>query len=627
MYLVDSTNSLCSVFFIGQQKILKQPNNLLGTQSLTVTSYHPVLAEFEQTDSSDMPPPLPPRPNYWYSWPSIREQIAPESERYYIHALKEMNDELDAIYGEARINEGCLEVKPLELAHILIDWNTQVRIVLNKYKQHLEKVELPIEPNAISVVLDYLVKFKETNRDLHYSLASGILKMAGHSQSVHSATEVINNMLTEEIEISIDIERPPQDIEYLLKFAQNEIKAVQPPVKIITDNENPGKLSACGVKKSLDHVQQIAEEKLSQAHTENILLTQTAYRLLSSRQGKTKIAEQLQDKMKSVVYVFEKIEQREDYTHQVCILSSDSVSCSIAKRAISSLIVEKKIQLLPERNSISSSQEWNNLVDEVESDFFAQVNITVTITGQDTALPYVFEKINHFLDVQNAITEQYPVKGAKWQIITEQQPHKLKALEKDAGEMRVKLELPTKAANNDEIYVTLQGDVKSVNSIKGKLEMMLDEVLVKEVALQSEPGLIKVAAHETLDTKCRELETSHKLIIQYDLEEVHSIFTKYHQEPRSHSYSVDTTQSKFGHHWSSNTLKEAIKISKGDMLDLQVCITTVIQFVATLAWNVHVLSILYEPKIFLLCMAFSHMHDLHDRGSCNYKCNICCMHV
>ena len=608
--MLDSTNSLCSIFFLGQQKILKQPNHLLGTQSLTVTSYHPVLAEFEQTDSSDTapPPPLSPLPDYLYTWPSVREQIAPESKRYYIHALREMNDELDAIYGEACINEGCLEVKPLELAHTLIDWNTRVHTVLKKYKQHLEKIELPIEPNAVSVVLNYLVKFEETNRDLHYNLADGVLKMAGHSLSVHGATKVIKSMLTEEREISIDIERPPRDIEYLLKFAQNEIKAVQPPVKIVTDNENPGKLSACGVKKSLDHVQQIVKEKLSQAHTENILLTQAAYRLLSSHQGKTKIAERLQDTMESVVYVFEKIEQGEEFTHQICILSSDSASCSIVKRGISSLIAEKNIRLLPERNSIGSSQEWKNLVDEVASDFFAQVNLTITITGRDTALPYILEKINHFLDVQNAITEEYPIRGAKWQIITEQQPHKLKALEKGAGEMKVKLELPTKVANNDEVYVTLQGDVKSVNSIKGQLEMMLNEVLVKEVALQSESSLHQVVTLETLDAKCRELETSHKLVIRYDVEEVHSISTKYHHESRSDSNSVNTTQSKLRHHGSTDTLKEAIKISKGNMLDLQVCITIMIQIVVALACNVHVVSTLFKPEIALLYMTFSHAY-------------------
>ena len=38
--------------------------------------------------SSDMPPPLPPRPNYPYAWSFIREQIAPESESYYIHTIK-----------------------------------------------------------------------------------------------------------------------------------------------------------------------------------------------------------------------------------------------------------------------------------------------------------------------------------------------------------------------------------------------------------------------------------------------------------------------------------------------------------------------------------------------------------
>ena len=497
----------------------------LGTRSLTITSYHPVLADIEQTDSvsSDTSPPLPPGPNDAYAWPSIREQIAPESESYYVQTLKEMNNDLLVIYGKARIHQGRLEIKPLELAHTLIDWNTQVHIVLNKYKQHLQKAELPIEPQAITMVLDRLAKFKETNCDLHYNLADGVLKMAGHSQSVLAATEVVNNMLTEEIEISIDIERPPQEIEYLLKFAKNEIKAVQPLVKITADRENPSKLSVCGVKKSLDCVKQIADEKLSQVHIENIPLTQTAHRLLSSCRGKNKIAEQLQDTMKSVVYVFEKIEQREEFTHQVCILSSDSVSCSTAKIKISSLIVEKKIQLSSERSSIYSSPEWKHLTEEMESEFFASINVSgtvITLTGQDNALLHIAEKIESLLDLQNAVTEEFPVKSAKWQIITEQQPHKLKVLLEDAGKMKVKLELPTKIDDNYEVFITLRGDVISVDNIKGRLEMMLVEVIEKEVPLQPEPGLYQVITQGFLHKKCCELELKHKVVIKYDSKEV-----------------------------------------------------------------------------------------------------------
>ena len=490
--------------FIGHQKILDQEIHLLGTQPLTITSYHPILAEIEQIDSvsSDTPPLILLSPNDAYTWPSIREQIAPESESYYIHALKEMNNDLLAIYGEALIHQGCLEIKPLELAHTLIDWNFQVHAVLSKYKQHLQNVELPIEPQAITMVLDRLAEFKETNRDLHYSLASGVLKMAGHTQSVRAATEVINNILTEEIEFSIDIERPPREIEYLLKFSQNEIEAIQPPVKIIT--KNPGKLSACGVKKSLECVKQIAEEKLSQVHTENILLTQAAYSLLSSHQGKDKIAEQLQEMMKSVTYVFEKIEQREEYTHQLCILSSDSVSCSTAKRKI--------------------------------------------------------EQIDSFLDVQNTITEEFPVKGAKWQIITEQQLLKLKQLEEDAGKMKVKLEFPTKIGDNYEVFIILQGDVKSVDNIKGQLEMMLVEVIEKEVPLEPEPGLHQLIAQGFFDEKCCELEFQHKVVIKYESKEV---------TPTPARSSTDT-------------LKNAIKLYKGNMLDLEVCIVTILTITGNL---------------------------------------------
>lgn len=63
-------------------------------------------------------------------------------------------------------------------------------------------------------------------------------------------------MLTKEIEISIDIERSPQFIVYILKFAQNEINAVQPPVEIINDPRNPSIVYTHVLKKSLGQVQE-----------------------------------------------------------------------------------------------------------------------------------------------------------------------------------------------------------------------------------------------------------------------------------------------------------------------------------------------------------------------------------
>ena len=63
-------------FFIGQQGILHQLMHSIGSQSVTVTSYHPVLSEMEQTDSfsSDLPPCA------GYICPSIREEITLQSQ-------------------------------------------------------------------------------------------------------------------------------------------------------------------------------------------------------------------------------------------------------------------------------------------------------------------------------------------------------------------------------------------------------------------------------------------------------------------------------------------------------------------------------------------------------------------
>ena len=115
-----------------------------------------------------------------------------------------------------------------------------------------------------------------------------------------------------------------------------------------------------------------------------------------------------------------------------------------------------------------------------------------------------------------------------------QQHSKFENLQQIACKKKVILKEPMKDPYSDKVVITLKGEVRSLDNIKGSLEMLFNEVLVNEISLIPDPGQYQIVK-ESIDAKCQELESTHKVTIKYKFVEVNA--TTWGNPQRSKHYS------------------------------------------------------------------------------------------
>ena len=502
------------------------------------------MAEIEETDSpsaslpNETPPPIPPRPHSHaspvhrhvlpqqevYQWVSVREKVTRGSRLYYQHVLDKLSHDLIAMHTKVilHVQEGVLELKPTHEAASVTNWEDKVCGILSKYKQDFKQAEMRVTPEVQNKVKGFLHDHQKQFPDFDYDFQDDLLKVSGSTASVDEAMQNIDNIVKEDMEISIEIQNSPRNIEYLLKFAQDEISNVDPPVNITRDAHDPTLIKVTGNNASIKKVQQIAHEKLAQVHSEIILLTNKAHRLLSSKEGRARIEKAIEKSLPKLVYVFENADD-ETYTHRICILSPDQPSCSLAKRKLDDLFKVKNIPLSFEKSSITASQEWRDFCGRLSSDYFVHVSSNdneVIVTGDSSKMSEICDEIDHFLNVQDNVTEEISVKSASLRLVREHLSAKLGAVQKYAHTFKVDIDLPSANSADANQTITLKGNIKAVGDIRGQLSMLMSEVLTHSFQVQFQPGMQQVLDKGEVRTKLRDFEHKHKVVIEYDVEEV-----------------------------------------------------------------------------------------------------------
>ena len=496
-----------------------------------------MLAKFEETDGqptgaeplhyqSESPPPIPPRlyeeQHTYYQYVSHRVTLSEAERTYMMDRLPKLNSDLINLHGEARIEGNNLEVRPLNLAKTVPGWDGKVALIVKQNKQDFQTASIPFDNSSKGPILEYLIQYHQTHKDFHLFMDETHYKISGSSSSITKALEHINNLVEEEVEVTRELERPPRYIDYFMKFAKKELESLRPSVTITRSKDNPGLLSVKGVKQSLDAIEKLAHEKLAQLHTEYVPLTQTSHRLLSSPQGKTKLNYHLGTEKDVICYVFEKIEPKEDFTHQVCIMSSDSSSLAIAKKMFESLCKDEKIFVPQEKFGFSSTHEWQTIVEKLGKEYFASVRTSgdvITITGGETDVMKVSHEIKTFLETQDEATDEFAVEGPVWQVLRIQHDSKLMEVKKEAKRHKVYLNFPEVDEAAKSVIITLQGNLQYVQNVKVQLKHIVDEVCSKEMLLPPKPGVQKVIDKGTIGKKCHELSQYHKVVIRYEVEE------------------------------------------------------------------------------------------------------------
>ena len=121
---------------------------------------------------------------------------------------------------------------------------------------------------------------------------------------------------------------------------------------------------------------------------------------------------------------------------------------------------------------------------------------------------YICPSIREEITSQSGWNEQQiDVEMEKWMVVMMLQPE-YETLCEEAEKMNVQLLTNQVPFNN--IQITLRGDVKSVECIKSKLQIFINEVRVNNICLKPEADI----QIDSLNEKCKELERKHKAAIK-----------------------------------------------------------------------------------------------------------------
>ena len=476
----------------------------------------------------EQPPPIPsrkfdvpPLTEHIYQNPPYRLKMNDAMSNYMMYKLTQINQDLIKVHGEARIEGKQLEVRPLERAKEIANWNQKVEEIVKKHKSDFQSATIPLNDVSKASVLEFLYRYQQKHGDFHFLIEEREYRISGGSRSVTEALEHINNMLEEEVEVTRELEKPPHLIDYFMKFGKEEMDAVQPPVKITRSQEKPGLVIVRGVKQSLDKIEAIAHEKMSHLNTEYVPLTRQAHNLLAGGGGKHKLAARLGSSLKDIQYTFEIIEAREEFTHQVCIVSSNASSLAVSKKIFENLCKEEKIFLPQDRRDLTSSSDWERLIESLGKELFASVRTTsdmITITGDESDIKKVVADIRRFLDTQDEGSEEMSVSGPVWQVIHSQLKDKLDRVCKEARRNKVHVNLPVVDEDRPSAFIHLQGNRQHIENVKVQLSHLVDEVHSKSFSIPPKAGLHRLAEKGSLRTKCHDLARTNKVVVRYEVE-------------------------------------------------------------------------------------------------------------
>ena len=496
---------------------------------ISISDYHPILADLEEADGSssdhEEPPPIPPQnfsppssPNL-YQHPGYSLEMSDAESRFMMQRLTQMKEDLIDVHGDPSIVGNILRVRPLHLAQEIPDWKNQVQRIVNQHKTNLQFATIPSNEASKAAVMEYLHQHRLDYRDFEYALVKDGYKISGGPDSVKKAMDHIDKIIEEEVEVTRELRKSPHLIEYFLKFSQDEINSIQPPVKITWRPDNPELVIARGVKRSLDKIEAVAHDKLSHLKEDFVHLTRKAHQLLASSAGKTRLKQHLVQ-LTSLDYIFEKLDSAYgEYTHQVCITSSDQSHLVYAKKIFESLCKEDKIDLPSDKLDMTSTPEWEKLVERLTKELFATVRTTadtITITGDENDIRKFATEIRTFLEKQDDATDEFSMSKPVWEVIQIHLKHKLEKVKKEAKHNKVQLTFPT---DNDAIvFIRLEGNRRHFDSVKVQLGHLVDEVQTKDFSLPPKAGLHRLK-ETTLKAKCDELQRDNQVIIRHEIEQ------------------------------------------------------------------------------------------------------------
>ncbi len=446
-------------------------------------------------------------------------------EHFLYHTLPQLNKELEGSNAKALIEKESgttyLSIKPLPQAGELHDWEDEVTSKVSGHFTDFVRKECRLPEEARANVFEYTTNISHNHPELYIEPSGDRVIVAGNAWLVEQVASKVTDISQAAEVVSTNIELPPKEIKYLMKFCNRDMQSVyqvnyacHPEEGFIAVRANPMALQA---------FQDLLDQKVSDCVEETLRLSSEAYRLLSSGKGRGKIADAI-PRISGLVYEFEQLPSADGIIeYQLCFLSQDRKLVRDAVKRIESYTAQKALQLSKEELNVCESADpgWLQCKEKLTSDFFVQITVSsdsVIVTGESIAVEgqrSVLTQIQQFLVDKVSVEDRFHYELSDWRVIKGSSKHKLDAVKQQAKDRKVQLIFP-KVTSAGKAMFTLKGKPASVLDIKTQLGALKADIQVKVEKIYDVPGLLGVL--NSLEDRFLVLEQKHNAVIEVDVE-------------------------------------------------------------------------------------------------------------
>lgn len=141
---------------------------------------------------------------------------------------------------------------------------------------------------------------------------------------------------------------------------------------------------------------------------------------------------------------------------------------------------------------------------QVTVDNFSQ---SVTVTGSENIVTDVIDKLKSFLLEQTSIEEQFTIGYHQWHVIYKDMPQELESIKLAVQGKDVDVQWQKPSELPEDVNIIIRGEPVVVDEVKGKLEVLVKKICLREETLRHIPVASKVL--ESMKDKIYVLQTKH----------------------------------------------------------------------------------------------------------------------
>lgn len=459
--------------------------------------------------------------------PVQHKQLSDEQYLCLEQSLTTLNKSLAQFEAQAEIEESnkSVSIKPLKGANKITDWERNVVAVLEKHfsEFHVERVFFCKE--AKGEVLSHVLSAAND----HQTPLLQIIEHNGESITIFGQKDMVANICLDVAKTSslfdittCSVSLPRRVANSIKTFWNVHLKQRLPDVKLdFISQEN--QITATANQDGHIKFKAMVEELEGKIHEKELLISSSAYQLLSSERGTSKLFEIFGTHAHLVVYDLYETTQADGTASYYLHLAAEDVDyCKKLRKEVKLYIHEQTIKTTNAKIRVCSSKEWRDMVTDLAAEHFVMITVgevplTITVTGEQLVCADIVSKIQTFLVKHTNTEERVTLTGNEWQVVSTNFKSEVEGVKTQAKQQNARVEWPEETIRVPTVSIVIQGEPDGVDNIKVMVEMLVSKVCKKESRVSGIPAVAQVI--DSMADRINTIENMHKAAIEVYFDE------------------------------------------------------------------------------------------------------------